>query len=160
MLSTKFLFLIVTAFLSFHVMTSFRINVDTRAKSSASRRVSSTSKISYLANTRLFIQPVTDGETNSLIAEPNAKPQGYMSSDLSSNEDGKQGRVFAYILFALVPVLFLVPFFLSRGFEPPIDPDMVPTTTISSKTAQKWYQPSSILTLTANEMTSACFTSQ
>lgn len=81
---------------------------------------------------KLYIVPETEGETSSLIADPNAKPQGYMSSDLSSNEDGKQGRVFGYILFALVPVLFLVPFFLSRGFEPPVDPDMAPITSIST----------------------------
>lgn len=84
--------------------------------------------------TKLYIQPDSEGETNPLIANTKIKPQGYMSSDLSSNEDGKQGRVFGYILFALVPVLFLVPFFLSRGFEPPVDPDMYsgPTTAIST----------------------------
>jgi hypothetical protein len=90
-----------------------------------------------LAFTRLFIVPETEGETSSLIADPNAKPQGYMSSDLSSNEDGKQGRVFGYILFALVPVLFLVPFFLSRGFEPPIDPEMAPTTSVTTRPVSK-----------------------
>ena len=81
---------------------------------------------------KLFILPDAEGETNPLVAVANSKVQGYMSSDLSSNEDGKQGRVFGYILFALVPVLFLVPFFLSRGFEPPVDPDMAPITAISS----------------------------
>ena len=80
--------------------------------------------LSQRSLTKLYIQPETEGETNSLVADPKAKPQGYMSSDLASNEDGKQGRVFGYILFALVPVLFLVPFFLSRGFEPPVDPEM------------------------------------
>lgn len=82
--------------------------------------------------TKLYIQPDIEGETNPLVASPNTKPQGYMSSDLSSNEDGKQGRVFGYILFALVPVLFLVPFFLSRGFDPPVDPDITPTATTST----------------------------
>lgn len=72
-----------------------------------------------------------------MIADPNVKPQGYMSSDLSSNEDGKQGRVFGYILFALVPVLFLVPFFLSRGFEPPVDPEMAPIATVKITPVQK-----------------------
>lgn len=134
---TKFILLSVTTLQLFQSTTSFLTNPNTKGRSSAYGRGSSISKIAYLANTKLLIQPATDGETNSLIAEPNAKPQGYMSSDLSSNEDGKQGRVFAYILFALVPVLFLVPFFLSRGFEPPVDPDMAPTTTISSKTTQK-----------------------
>ena len=141
---TKFILLSVTTLQLFQSTTSFLTNPNTKGRSSAYGRGSSISKIAYLANTKLLIQPATDGETNSLIAEPNAKPQGYMSSDLSSNEDGKQGRVFAYILFALVPVLFLVPFFLSRGFEPPVDPDMAPTTTISSKTTQKWYRPLSI----------------
>lgn len=134
---TKFIFLGIVALQLFQLSSSFLINVSTKTKSNSFGRVLSNSKISYLANTKLHIQPSTDGETNSLIAEPNAKPQGYMSSDLSSNEDGKQGRVFAYILFALVPVLFLVPFFLSRGFEPPVDPDMAPTTSISTRTTQK-----------------------
>jgi dolichyl-phosphate-mannose--protein O-mannosyl transferase len=134
---TKFIFLGIAALQLFQISSSFLINVSTKTKSNSFGRVLSTSKISYLTNTKLHIQPATDGETNSLIAEPNAKPQGYMSSDLSSNEDGKQGRVFAYILFALVPVLFLVPFFLSRGFEPPVDPDMAPTTSISTRTTQK-----------------------
>ena len=83
-------------------------------------------------DTKLFILPDAEGETNPLVAVANSKVQGYMSSDLSSNEDGKQGRVFGYILFALVPVLFLVPFFMSRGFDPPVDPDMAPMTAISS----------------------------
>ena len=134
---TKFIFLGIAALQLFQLSSSFLINLNTKTKSKSFGRVLSNSKISYLANTELHIQPATDGETNSLIAEPNAKPQGYMSSDLSSNEDGKQGRVFAYILFALVPVLFLVPFFLSRGFEPPVDPDMAPTTSISTRTTQK-----------------------
>jgi dolichyl-phosphate-mannose--protein O-mannosyl transferase len=133
----KFIFLGIAALQLFHFSSSFLINVSTKTKSNSLGRVLSNSKMSYLTNTKLHIQPATDGETNSLIAEPNAKPQGYMSSDLSSNEDGKQGRVFAYILFALVPVLFLVPFFLSRGFEPPVDPDMAPTTSISTRTTQK-----------------------
>ena len=96
------------------------------------RAIQVPSKMSQWRITKLFIQPVTEGETTPLVADPNSKPQGYMSSDLSSNEDGKQGRVFGYILFALVPVLFLVPFFLSRGFEPPVDPDMAPSTVIST----------------------------
>lgn len=76
-------------------------------------------KAPHSRSMELFILPDTEGET--LVAKPNAKPEGYMSSDLSSNEDGKQGRVLSYILFALVPVLVLVPFFLSRGFDPPVD---------------------------------------
>lgn len=101
------------------------------------RKVQLLSKSPHLRITKLFIEPVSEGETNPLVAAPNSKPQGYMSSDLASNEDGKQGRVLGYILFALVPVLFLVPFFLSRGFEPPVDPDMAPITTITSTTISK-----------------------
>ena len=93
--------------------------------------------ISHKSPTKLYIQPEIEGETNSLVADPKAKPQGYMSSDLASNEDGKQGRVFGYILFALVPVLFLVPFFLSRGFEPPVDPEMEVIPTVTVQTTKK-----------------------
>jgi hypothetical protein len=84
-----------------------------------SAEIMSVLKAPHSRSMELFILPDTEGET--LIAKPNAKPEGYMSSDLSSNEDGKQGRVLSYILFALVPVLVLVPFFLSRGFDPPVD---------------------------------------
>jgi hypothetical protein len=56
------------------------------------------------------------------VASPDSKPEGYMSSDLTSMEDGKQFRVLAYILIALLPCLLLVPFFLSRDFVPPTDP--------------------------------------
>jgi hypothetical protein len=84
-----------------------------------SAEIMSVLKAPHSRNMELFILPDTEGET--LVAKPNAKPEGYMSSDLSSNEDGKQGRVLSYILFALVPVLVLVPFFLSRGFDPPVD---------------------------------------
>ena len=56
-----------------------------------------------------------------VVATPGAKPEGYMSSDLSSMEDGKQARVLAYILIALLPCLSLVPFFLSRDFVPPVE---------------------------------------
>lgn len=100
-------------------------------------RTPGTLKTSHKSPTKLYIQPETEGETNSLVADPKAKPQGYMSSDLASNEDGKQGRVFGYILFALVPVLFLVPFFLSRGFEPPVDPEMEVIPKVTVQTTKK-----------------------
>jgi len=48
-------------------------------------------------------------------------PQGYLNTDLNKMEDGKQARVLAYIGLALVPCLFLVPFFLSRDFVPPVE---------------------------------------
>ena len=54
-----------------------------------------------------------------ITASDSARPQGYLSSDLNKLEDGKQNRVLAYIGLALVPCLFLVPFFLSRDFVPP-----------------------------------------
>ena len=116
---------------------SLQFNVRTPSKMIRTLATSTSTNFPRLAYTRLFIVPETEGETSSLIADPNAKPQGYMSSDLSSNEDGKQGRVFGYILFALVPVLFLVPFFLSRGFEPPVDPEMAPITSVTTRTVSK-----------------------
>jgi hypothetical protein len=116
---------------------SLQLNVGIPTRTGRSFASSASTNSPRLAFTRLFIVPETEGETSSLIADPNAKPQGYMSSDLSSNEDGKQGRVFGYILFALVPVLFLVPFFLSRGFEPPVDPEMTPITSVTTRPVAK-----------------------
>lgn len=55
--------------------------------------------------------------------ESEGTPEGYLNADISKIGDGKQLRVLIYIGFALVPVLFLVPFFLSRDFVPPVDPD-------------------------------------
>lgn len=48
-------------------------------------------------------------------------PQGYLSPDFNSVGDGKQIRVLVYIVLALLPCIFLVPFFLSRDFVPPMD---------------------------------------
>lgn len=117
--------------------TSLLHNIKSPSKLGRSSVTSTAPDYCRLTLTRLYIVPETEGETSSLIADPNVKPQGYMSSDLSSNEDGKQGRVFGYILFALVPVLFLVPFFLSRGFEPPVDPEMAPIATVKITPVQK-----------------------
>lgn len=69
--------------------------------------------------------------SNRVIATPTqadaSKPQGYASSDLDSLGEGKQLRVLAYIGLALIPCLFLVPFFLARDFVPPIEPEaMIP----------------------------------
>lgn len=55
-------------------------------------------------------------ESNSDIA-----PEGYFNSDFNSLTEGKQTRVLLYIVVALLPCLFLVPFFMSRDFVPPID---------------------------------------
>lgn len=54
-----------------------------------------------------------------ITAPDSSAPQGYLSSDMNKMEDGKQNRVLAYIGLALIPCLFLVPFFLSRDFVPP-----------------------------------------
>lgn len=63
---------------------------------------------------------VADKTPSKFITAPESSvPQGYLSSDMSKMEDGKQNRVFAYIGLALIPCLFLVPFFLSRDFVPP-----------------------------------------
>ena len=60
-------------------------------------------------------------QDSNLVAKQGSTPQGYMSSDLSSMEDGKKGRVLAYILIALLPCLGLVPFILNRDFVPPVE---------------------------------------
>ncbi len=57
------------------------------------------------------------------IKSENQAPEGYLSSDFSSIGDSKQIRVFIYIAFSLIPCLFLIPFFMSRDFVPPIDPE-------------------------------------
>ena len=69
--------------------------------------------------------------SDSVIATPTladaSKPQGYASSDLDALGEGKQLRALAYIGLALVPCLFLVPFFLARDFVPPVEPEaMIP----------------------------------
>lgn len=51
--------------------------------------------------------------------------QGYLSSDISKMESGKQVRVLLYISLALLPCLLLIPFFMNRDFVPPIDADMM-----------------------------------
>ena len=60
-------------------------------------------------------------QNSNLVAKQGSIPQGYMSSDLSSMEDGKKGRVVAYILIALLPCLGLIPFILNRDFVPPVE---------------------------------------
>ncbi|KAJ1432620.1 hypothetical protein B484DRAFT_26915 [Ochromonadaceae sp. CCMP2298] len=67
------------------------------------------------------------GPEPSQSGQEKSVPEGYLSSDFASIGDGKQMRVGLYIGLALVPVLFLVPFFLSRDFVPPMDPGaMIP----------------------------------
>jgi hypothetical protein len=48
--------------------------------------------------------------------------QGYRSGDIGELGGDKKTRVGLYIGLALVPVLTLVPFMMSRSFVPPIDP--------------------------------------
>ena len=60
--------------------------------------------------------------TSIKVADAGDPPQGYLNADFSTIGDGKQLRVLVYIGLALVPVLFLVPFFMSRDFVPPTDP--------------------------------------
>ena len=66
------------------------------------------------ADEEFTIKPVEGGDLSGI-------PQGYMPSDLSTLDDGKQFRVLAYIALSLIPCLLLIPFFLSRDFVPPID---------------------------------------
>ena len=47
--------------------------------------------------------------------------QGYLNTDIKKMGSEKKSRVLAYILLALLPCLFLVPFFMSRDFVPPTD---------------------------------------
>jgi hypothetical protein len=47
------------------------------------------------------------------------QPDGYLNADMKNMAEGQKSRVLAYIGLALVPCLFLVPFFLSRDFTPP-----------------------------------------
>ena len=46
-------------------------------------------------------------------------PDGYLNADIKKMAEGQKSRVMAYIGLALLPCLFLVPFFLSRDFSPP-----------------------------------------
>lgn len=49
--------------------------------------------------------------------------EGFLNTDFNSINDGKQWRVFLYVALALVPCLFLIPFFMTRDFVPPTDPE-------------------------------------
>jgi hypothetical protein len=52
-------------------------------------------------------------------ASKGQQPDGYLNADMKNMAEGQKSRVLAYIGLALVPCLFLVPFFLSRDFTPP-----------------------------------------
>ena len=53
------------------------------------------------------------------VADPSKPIEGYLNPDLSKMDEGKVSRVAAYILIALLPCLLLVPFYMSRSFQPP-----------------------------------------
>lgn len=48
---------------------------------------------------------------------------GYLNPDFKSLNEGKQFRVLLYVGLALIPCLLLVPFFMTRDFVPPTDPE-------------------------------------
>ena len=69
-----------------------------------------------------------DGAEDDLMGESKFKtfdmdskrqPDGYLNQDIKKMAGEQKSRVLAYIGFALLPCLFLVPFFLSRDFTPP-----------------------------------------
>jgi hypothetical protein len=69
------------------------------------------------------VNPDTLASFDSVTTSVNSqKPEGYLSSDLTNLEDGKQLRVLIYIVLALLPCLFLIPFMMTRDFVPPTDP--------------------------------------
>lgn len=53
------------------------------------------------------------------VADPSKPIEGYLNPDLNKMDEGKVSRVAAYILIALLPCLLLVPFYMSRSFQPP-----------------------------------------
>lgn len=61
---------------------------------------------------------MSDDKFKTFDMSSDKKPEGYLQADIKKMAEGQKSRVLAYIVLALVPVLFLVPFFLSRDFEP------------------------------------------
>lgn len=88
----------------------------------------SASKVRGLSTWRLHFSAETpeDQKDKTLykVKEGSTFPEGYISSDLSSINQGKQVRVLIYIALAILPCLFLIPFFLNRDFIP-IDPNSI-----------------------------------
>ena len=72
-----------------------------------------------------IILNVNDNDNNNsnddIINSDIKKAEGYLGSDLSTLGNDKQSRVLLYISIALLPCLFLIPFFMSRDFVPPTD---------------------------------------
>ena len=63
----------------------------------------------------------TEVDSKFITATEESAPEGYLNTDIKKMADGQKTRVFIYIGLALVPCLFLVPFFLSREFIPPVE---------------------------------------
>ena len=61
------------------------------------------------------------GNDDNMVNLDLKKAEGYLGSDLSTLGNDKQSRVLLYISIALLPCLFLIPFFMSRDFVPPTD---------------------------------------
>lgn len=76
-----------------------------------------------LTRTSAFLGMCEEGDIDSkfITATDESVPQGYLNPDVARIADGQKTRVFIYIGLALVPCLFLVPFFLSREFVPPVE---------------------------------------
>lgn len=66
-----------------------------------------------------FIRP--DIETNEEKPLVSGPIEGYLQSDIKNLNDGKQIRVFLYIILALLPCLLLIPFLMARDFTPVMD---------------------------------------
>lgn len=60
---------------------------------------------------------------NDAIFRSSDNIDGYLQTDIKKIGDGKQLRVLVYVSLALIPCLFLIPFFMSRDFVPPSDPE-------------------------------------
>ena len=78
-----------------------------------------TPKIFFKMNMKSLPDKDTDEVNKEIyLEENNQRIEGYINMDLNKNDDGKQSRVFIYIVFAILPCLLLVPFMMSRNFVP------------------------------------------
>ena len=84
-------------------------------------------KIGNLSKSQIFLQINEDSDSSNNAAKDeymitkSSAPQGYLNPDFNKVGDGKQIRVLVYIVLALLPCLFLIPFFMTRDFVPPTD---------------------------------------
>ena len=75
-----------------------------------------------LMNSNIILNINDNNNSNDdIINSDIKKAEGYLGSDLSTLDNDKQSRVLLYISIALLPCLFLIPFFMSRDFVPPTD---------------------------------------